>query len=95
VQRFKGQRCKVELDSCKVFFDLVGFILNLNQNYKFYSQDGNPSPDGRENPRLFLARFGMTAGNSSKKKINKNRFLILKCKKLKSTIFYYLCNLKI
>jgi hypothetical protein len=70
----KVQRCKGEIDSCKVFFDLVSILLNLNQNYKFYSQDGNPSPDGRENPRLFLARFGMTAGNSSKKKFKKSFF---------------------
>jgi hypothetical protein len=67
----KEQRCKGKLESCKVFFDLVGILLNLNRNNKFYSQDGNPSPDGRENPRLFLARFGMTAGNSSKKKLIK------------------------
>jgi hypothetical protein len=42
--------------------------------------DCQSSPDGRENPRLFLARFGMTAGiwfiNKPKPFASENLFYI-------------------
>ena len=43
-----------------MFLNTKTKLLNINVLFT-----ENPSPDGRENPRLFLARFGMTAGNSS------------------------------
>jgi hypothetical protein len=43
--------------------------------------DCQNSPDGRENPRLFLARFGMTAG----------KWYIKKRKPFASEILFYIC----